>query len=104
MKEFVMSPNCPLYNDIKLDKHEDVKEGGTEGTRRRIVEFGVLLSNLAHSAHGIKDPNASDLLKHCTDCSELRTAAEGGVGHFNKRGYYRNFFSLVCVGGGGGGN
>ena len=69
-----MSPNCPLYNDIKLGNHADkhpseaqfVKEGGTkggtEGTRRSIVEFGVLLSNLAHSAHGIKDPNASDLL------------------------------------------
>ena len=37
-------------------------KGGTEGTRRRIVEFGVLLSNLAHSAHGIKDPYASDFI------------------------------------------
>ena len=70
MKEFARSPNCPLYNDIKLgkhaDKHPSVCEGGrhrgTEGTRRSFAEFGVLLSNLAHSAHGIKDPNASDLL------------------------------------------
>ena len=41
-------------------KEGDTK-GGTEGTGRSIVEFGVLLSNLAHSAHGNKDPNAS----HC---------------------------------------
>ena len=36
MTEFVMSPNCPLYNDIKLGKHADVKEGGTKEGRNAI--------------------------------------------------------------------
>ena len=43
MKEFVMSPNCPLYNDIKLGKHADVKEGGTKEGRREPDE-GLLNS------------------------------------------------------------
>ena len=50
------SANIPLFVKVGGTK------GGTEGTQRSIVEFGVLLSNPAHSAHGIKDPNASDLL------------------------------------------
>ena len=48
MKEFVMSPNCPLYNDINLGKHAgkhpSVCEGGRHQRRRRREPDEVLLS------------------------------------------------------------
>ena len=42
MKEFVMSPNCPLYNDIKLGKHEDVQVR-SKANRAIIARLGYIV-------------------------------------------------------------